>query len=161
MNTKQQEQADAIAKLRELLPPGSTVYTILRHVSRSGMSRSISAVVVEDGEPVVIDYLVRHALGLTFDRTNGGLKVQGGGMDMGFHVVYSLSYALYPNGAPCIGEKCWSNDHINGDRDYTPHGCFDENGQPEDREPGPGEQADGCRRHWHRDGGYALRHRWL
>jgi hypothetical protein len=82
-------------------------------------------------------------------------------MDMGFHLVYTLSYALYPQGFGCVGERCPSNDHSNGDRDYTPHGCYDENGALEDREPGPGELRDGCRRHWHRDGGYALTQRWL
>ena len=82
-------------------------------------------------------------------------------MDMGFHLVYSLSYALWPDGFGCVGAGCPSNDHSNGDRDYTPHGPTDANGDPEDRDPGPGEARDGLVRHWHRDGGYALRQRWL
>ena len=44
MNTKQERQ-DAIERLRSMLAPGDSVYTILRHVSRSGMSRSISLVI--------------------------------------------------------------------------------------------------------------------
>jgi hypothetical protein len=90
---------------------------------------------------------------------------------MGFHLAYTLSRVIYPDGFGCIGKPndaarrwsgaCPSNDHSNGDRDYTPHGLSDENGVPEDREPAPGEVADGCKRHWHRDGGYALLHRWI
>ena len=38
------ERDEAIANLREILKPGDTVYTILRHVSKSGMSRVIDAV---------------------------------------------------------------------------------------------------------------------
>ena len=41
--TKQQqsERDEYIAKLRETLKPGDTVYTVIRSVSRSGMSRVI------------------------------------------------------------------------------------------------------------------------
>ena len=35
------ERAEAIAKLREWIKPGDTVYTVLDSVSRSGMSRHI------------------------------------------------------------------------------------------------------------------------
>lgn len=141
---------EAIAKLRDLLSPGDTVQTILRHRSRSGMSRSISPVV--NGEDV--SYLVAPACGLSFDRKHGGVRMGGCGMDMGFALVYDLSRALWPEGHGCIGQlpsggSCPSNDHSNGDRDYTPHpGC----GKPDAR---------GHRDHWHSDGGYALRHRWL
>jgi hypothetical protein len=41
LTAKQAEQADAVAELHKLLKPGDTVYTILRHVSSSGMSRVI------------------------------------------------------------------------------------------------------------------------
>jgi hypothetical protein len=43
------DKAEALAELRALLPPGSTVYTILRSVSRSGMSRELSVVAFKDG----------------------------------------------------------------------------------------------------------------
>jgi hypothetical protein len=135
---------EAINKLRELLHPGDTVQTILRHVSRSGMSRSISPVI--GGEDV--SYLVAPAVGYSFDRRHGGVRVSGCGMDAGFHLVYSLSRALYPDGHGCSGDRCPSNDHSNGDRDYTRHH--------------EAKWSDGVPvAHWHRDGGYALRHRWL
>jgi len=137
MNKQQQKnREEAIAKLREMLKPGDEIRTVLRHVSRSGMSRSISTII--DGEDWT--YFTARALGLTIDQRNGGAKVGGCGMDMGFHLVYELSYKLFPDGFTCTGRDshpnpCPSNDHSNGDRDYTPH--------------------------QHKSGGYALRHRWL
>lgn len=41
MNKKSEIEREAIAELRKLLKPGATVYTILRHVSSSGMFRVI------------------------------------------------------------------------------------------------------------------------
>lgn len=161
------ERAEALARLREWLKPGDTVWTVLRHVSRSGMQRTIELVIIEDDgrgngpEPREIGWAVARALGMTFDRDRGGVKVGGTGMDMGFHLVYELSRALWPEGFGCTGKNCRSNDHTNGDRDYTKHGLFNEDSQPENREPYPGEVLDGCKGHWHRDGGYALRQRWI
>ena len=130
-----EERTNAINKLRELLPPGTRVYTILRHVSRSGMKRHISAVVhTEDGNDD-ITWLVARACGDKI-ADDGGIKCSGAGMDM----VHNLSYALYPDGFECTGVddprlRCPSNDHSNGDRDYSPH--------------------------HHSSGGYALRQQWL
>lgn len=142
---KQREQAEAADTLRELLPPGTTVYTVLRHVSRSGMSRDIDLYVMQDGEPRWISRLAARAAGLTFNERAEAVRMGGCGMDMGFAAVYALSHALYPDGFECVGETiresdsfvvgCPSNDHSNGDRDYSPH--------------------------HHASGGYALRHRWM
>ena len=41
-----EQQRQAIAELRILLPPGTTLYTILRHVSKSGMVRDISVILL-------------------------------------------------------------------------------------------------------------------
>lgn len=66
------------------------VYTILRHVSRSGMLRHLDLFMIHNGEPVMITHRV--ALALDWSVTDRGyLKVTGCGMDMGFHVVYSLA----------------------------------------------------------------------
>jgi hypothetical protein len=157
MTMKQSAKLDkhiAIERLRETFMAGDTVNTVLRHVSRSGMSRSIS---VLDKDNSDISYLVARALGNTVDQKNGGVKVGGCGMDMGFHLVYELSYVLFPNGFGCTGKDnetrtyCPSCDHSNGYRDYTPNGGI-LSGMP---------QADSIRTHWHTDGGYALRQRWI
>lgn len=99
MATKQQtEKAEAIARLRELCPPGTVVYTTLRRVARSGMSRVIALHVVTDGDTRDLTWNAGKALGYTVKRTDcgEGLSVPCCGMDMGFHLVHSLSYALHP-----------------------------------------------------------------
>lgn len=155
---KAADRADAITKLRALFPPGSTVYTVLRRVARSGMSRHISVVAHDTDGPSDVTWLVARALDVRMDRDTGGLKVSGCGMDMGFHVAYNMSRCLYSAGYGCLGEgngygtRCPSNDHSNGDRDYTPHGH---------RKPIHDPNDPGALTHWHQDGGYALRHRWL
>ena len=95
----EQEKQAAIAQLLEILKPGATVYTELKRVSKSGMSRVISLKAVHDGEIITLDYLASQATGYRLD-SNCGLKVTGCGMDMGFHVVYVLGNALWPHGTP-------------------------------------------------------------
>lgn len=162
---QQAERAEALARLREWLRPGDTVYTILRHVSRSGMQRSIAPIAFLNNDARDARYLARNvalALGMAEDRHREGVKINGCGMDMGAHLVYSLSSALFRDGFGCVGEGCPSSDHSNGDRDYTPHGAG-EVGQWEDegyhRKPLTWKASGHV--HWHRDGGYALRQRWL
>ena len=92
----QKEQAKQ--HLRKLLKPGQTVYTILRHRSASGMSRRISLVIPTKDGIQSLDYWVAQAQGESTDQKNGGLKVSGSGMDMGFHLVYNLGRMLYPQG---------------------------------------------------------------
>jgi len=93
-------QEEARATLRGILSPGDTVHTLLRHVARSGMSRNIACVIVRDGELRDITWLVSKALGWPVrnsGRTGEGVVVGGCGMDMGFHLVHSLCYALWPD----------------------------------------------------------------
>lgn len=96
--SKSLEQTEAISKLKKLLKPGDTVYTQLNHVSRSGMSRAISVFVIKNSKPRDITYLVGEALDYKEHRTHPGLNVGGTGMDMGFHVVYSLGSVMFPKG---------------------------------------------------------------
>ena len=74
-----------------------TVYTVLRSVSASGMTRHISLKVAEGSNIYDITYLVANALGEKVSDRNGynTIKVNGCGMDMGFHLVYSLSSVLF------------------------------------------------------------------
>jgi len=139
------ERKEAIERLLRTVAPGDTVYTIARHVSRSGMQREISLVAIdrsviaqlgknvrvhEDGvianlgreALTTLDYFAARALGYRIGK-HGGIVVGGCGMDMGFHLVYNLGRTLWPNGTS------------------KPHGR--RNGQPDS------------------DGGYALKHGWL
>jgi len=135
------EIQEAREGLRAILKPGDTVYTVLRHVSRSGMYRAIDCYKFENDQPSWLSYRVAKAIDDKFDKRYDAIGVGGCGMDMGFSIVYNLSHALYPDGFECIGQDkdkhvyCPSNDHSNGDRDYG--------------------------KHWHKDGGYALRHKWM
>jgi hypothetical protein len=92
---QQAEQNEAIERLRALLPVGSAVYCNLRHVSRSGMMRHISFHIATDDGIMDISWLVAKALDYKREDTHGALKVGGCGMDMGFHIVNSLSYAIH------------------------------------------------------------------
>src|SRR6187549_757066 len=113
---KEQEQREAVAYLQKHLKAGNTVYTVLRHVSRSGMMRHISVKAMINGEITDISWYVAKALDypLQTDAFNS-LKVGGCGMDMGFHVVHSLSYKLFPDGYKCLGRanRCPASDHVN------------------------------------------------
>lgn len=108
MTTKAQiaadDRAQAIEALNEFLRPGDTVTTVLRHVSASGMSRSISLVIAHaypDGAtpiPFDISYWCARALGDRMDANHGGIKISGCGMDMGFALVYNLGHVLFRDG---------------------------------------------------------------
>ena len=146
--TKKQEMEearnDARKRLHTFLDDNPLVYTVLKHVSSSGMTRHIScyctAINEGTGRSNIVDitFYVARLLGYRRNYKDGGLVVGGCGMDMGFHVVYSLSSLLFREGFKCFGKDCGANDHNND------HKC--------DRVKG---------KHHHRDGGYALRHEWL
>lgn len=121
-NLKEKQEAEAIVHLREILNPGDTIYTVLRHVSRSGMSRGIDCYMMakDGGEPTWITAYVGHAIGSPQSmkdwREQRGLRVEGCGMDMGFHVVNSLSCVIFPE-YKCLGKdaepRCPSSYHVN------------------------------------------------
>lgn len=157
MTTKAQqaEQAEALEKLRTILKPGDTLYTVLRNVSASGMSRAVSVVKVEkDGSIHDLSFWIARAGLFKSHPKYDGLKVDGCGMDMGFHVVYELSRSLYPKGYKCNGndgskdrkKQCRSNDHSN----YYAEIRGQETPEPNYK-----------RGKLHTDGGYALSQQWL
>jgi len=98
MRVTAEEREEAVARLKEILKPGDTVYTILRHVSRSGMTRVICPLVVKDNRPIMFPRLAAKVLGERYDPDRYGVVVHGCGMDMGFHLVYELAHALFGNG---------------------------------------------------------------
>jgi len=82
-----------------------TVFTIVRSVAKSGMSREISVVipVLTDGavrQFVHPSYTIAALLGRKYSEKSGNNAVvcNGCGMDMGFELVYSLSSVLYGDG---------------------------------------------------------------
>lgn len=158
-----QEQAEALERIREWVKPGDTVSCILRHVSSSGMTRVIQLVAFVDGEPRYLGYNAAIVLGMTYDRKREGVKVQGCGMDMGFHLVYNLGRVLFPEG---FGVKCNARD---GECDYRAR-TKDELTKSPTLKGGAhyvkgvahtfyGRNGDDSG--WDNDGGYALISRWL
>ena len=162
------ERDEAIQKLREWIKPGDTVYTICDSLSRSGMSRQIRVVLMKpsgkdgNGQPVDLhpNWLVGKALGLRHGKTRSGspadgLIVGGCGMDMGFHVVYNLGRVLFPDGFPVVErcDKCQDRPGLDG------------LGRPCKTCKGTGQKPargrNGDMSGWDKDGGYALKQRWL
>lgn len=147
------EIADATAQLRKWLKPGDTVHTILDHVSRSGMSRDIRVVILRDGEALHPNHSVAVVLGYPRASKGDGLRVGGCGMDMGFHIVHSLGYALFGKEASeGTGKEANAlrKAIFKADRHYMMQGG--RKVEPDWRKPD---------REWFGAAGYALKHRWL
>lgn len=108
MTTTKAEKEEAKAELLKRVNPGATVYTILRHVSRSGMRREIDCFVMDKkgGRPLYLSGYISQLL--EYSRKKSGswaLIVDGCGMDMGFSVVYNLSCALFGKAGSCRGKQ--------------------------------------------------------
>ena len=95
--TMKAEKKDAIEYLKKNLKKGDTLFTIVTKVAPSGMSRRIKVLDIKDGNPSYWSYYVSKALGYKL-KDDGSLLVQGCGMDMGFHLIYTLSSKLYEDG---------------------------------------------------------------
>ena len=101
MTKKQQKQEEIEYAKKQLLEffvkEGDTVYTVLRSVAPSGMSRTMSLKVAKNGRILDLTYCASVVLDYPLVEVNGSraIRVGGGGMDMGFHVVYSLARVLF------------------------------------------------------------------
>lgn len=139
------ERREAASQLRANhdLAPGDVVMTSVKHVSRSGMSRDIAVYLPgSDGVPVNVSHAVADAIDATWSHDRNAVRIHGAGMDMGFHIVYSLSRAVFADGFFCTGKpSCPANDHVN--------------------ERGAEREAGYRRGRRHSDPGYALTHRWI
>ena len=100
--TKKEAKALDVQYAREQLlthyvSEGDTIYTVLRSVSSSGMSRTISLKVAKEGKILDLTYYASIVLDWPLVEVNGSraLRVGGCGMDMGFHTVYTLSRVLF------------------------------------------------------------------
>jgi len=169
---RQQELEGHLQWLRKHLMPGDTVYTSLKHVTRSGMYRVIELYIIQDNTPFRITGFAADLLE-GYDLRHEGAKAHGCGMDMGFHLVYNLSSRLFPDGFDCIGKDCPSNDHMNAGNAISHGRCFIcGNPLPEKVEhrrsnrpqynPDPVCSAECALKVWHHEsGGYALRQKWM
>jgi N-acyl-L-homoserine lactone synthetase len=106
--TRRQYEEYTQAALRALIAaPGARLYTQVMTVSRSGMQRRIRLYVVQDSRIRNVSYMVSGLLQWRHDRNLEAVVVDGVGMDMCFHLVYTLSHVL---GIPT--DACLRADHI-------------------------------------------------
>ncbi len=78
-----------------------TIYTILRGVSRSGMTRYIDCYIIRGNDPLMISAQVAEALHRSYNTSPArsiGIICHGTGMDMGFELVYSYAQAIFKDG---------------------------------------------------------------
>ncbi len=152
MSQAEREKLEATAMLKEFIKPGDTIYTTLKHCSKSGMMRVIDLFVMEDNEPRRITSLACRAIQASYNDRHEGMKMDGCGMDMGFAAVYELGRVLFPDGF--------------GDEGDFPNGSKGRPSTPEMAEKAITIGAtfhgrNGDTSGWDNDGGYALKHRWL
>ena len=106
--TKNKEQLEEYKEtLKGFFPIGSTVYTVLRHVSSSGMTRDIGIVGIANDpnnsnqfRTFHPNYMVASLLGLKHE-ANGwrdSVRIEDSGMNMAFEIVYRLATVLYGDG---------------------------------------------------------------
>jgi hypothetical protein len=148
------ERAEAIAKLREWLKPGDTLYTVCDHVSQSGMRRHIRLVIMPRNSresPLHPNYSAALATGRTRAPRGDGIIMDGCGMDMGFALVYSVGRAMFPDGFGVEGE-------LNG-RKVRPRSRKHAAALVAKGAAFRGRNRDASG--WDNDGGYALKHSWL
>ena len=86
---------DGIATLKALLSIGSTIYPVVMHVSRSGLSRNFKVLILDEQRKELrnISAQVSSVLGLKWNG-DGTLSIGGAGMDMGYHLVMRLAEEL-------------------------------------------------------------------
>jgi len=85
--------------LRRILPPGATVYTILRHVSRSGMRRRLDVYALDGSFMRYLSGLVSHATGLRFSAKGGaredcGIVIDGCGFSASGEIREAIERAI-------------------------------------------------------------------
>jgi hypothetical protein len=163
MTAKEKERKEYQDRLREILEPGDMVFTILRHVSASGMSRNLDLVVIKDNEPMRLTYWVAKAAGFTYNEKKEALVVGGCGMDMGFHVVYNLSRYLWPEGFGVEGTlvKHWEVEGIPCKQDHSVRPTSKEHAADLVEAGATFYGRNGDKSGWDNDGGYALKQGWL
>tara|TARA_R100001163_G_C5040998_1_gene179127 strand:- start:72 stop:386 length:315 start_codon:yes stop_codon:yes gene_type:complete len=83
--------------LKDSFPKGSTAHTTVVHVARSGMSRHIKVFAISGERIQNVSYYVSELLDWRLTK-NDAVFVGGCGMDMGFHLIYTLSSKLYDDG---------------------------------------------------------------
>lgn len=104
------DTAEAVARLRDFFPVGSVVPMTISEISRRGYGArtfTVLAIATPAARPDVLEpdtarpYIrnvsrdVATVLGMPYDADMVSVRSHGSGMDMAFHLAYSLGHALY------------------------------------------------------------------
>ena len=81
---------EAKLRLDNLINKGDTIYSIVKHTSTSDRTRSIAFYIVKDNEIMDITWYISQAFDYPMHKS-GGLNISGSSMDLGFHVVETIS----------------------------------------------------------------------
>jgi hypothetical protein len=92
------ERDHAITKLRAQVPPGATIYVLLRHKDALGTCRWLEFYVIHDNTLKRITWDVALAIEGTYCREHDALHVTGTGLDVGFASVDQLAHVLFGTG---------------------------------------------------------------
>ena len=88
--------------LRELVPPASTIYTILISVNRTGTSRHLQFIIptINNGKLGItnITWYIAQVLNLKLTKDRASIISRACGTDAGYEIVYHLGTILYPKG---------------------------------------------------------------
>jgi hypothetical protein len=98
MTKKQKEKLEAIKHLKQFIKKGDTIFTKIEKVSTSGMYRHIKVISIKKNNPNYWSYYVAKILEWSYKDKTNAVGVGGCGMDMGFHLVYTLSRILFKDG---------------------------------------------------------------
>ena len=86
-------------QLKKLFPKGSTAFTTVTKVAPSGMSRHIQVFKAYGVDEMRFPtYMIAAYLDMKYKAETQSIFVGGCGMDMGFHLIYTLSRKLYDDG---------------------------------------------------------------
>lgn len=92
-----QTQIEAKIDLKEKINLDDTIYCVIRHVSKSGMTRHISFHYIKWNELYSINNIISDLLGYKMNKYHDAIVVGGCGMDMAFSVVNNLQAELNNN----------------------------------------------------------------
>lgn len=98
---KELDKANAIKSVKDILAgdDNPVIYTLARDVRSGGygVSVDLSLIYLKDNKPFNLTYYAGEILGLKVKSKEGYNVITntGGGMDLGFDIVYSLSCYLY------------------------------------------------------------------
>ena len=89
-----QKHFEAYEYFKHNLKLNDTIYCIIKHVSKSGMTRHISFFDIRNNQPSFITSRISDFLGYRMNKHHDALMVGGCGMDMAFSVVNNLQETM-------------------------------------------------------------------